>query len=133
MELLPTPCPAHLVPDVTGADGVDGFGEAYRQAMERGAVFIAVESQGSRWTVKADTLTAGPAHIVGDVVNRAVRDAVGRLVAAGEVRSDAYAGTVYFVLHGVERQERARELAAALHAALHGDLAPLARAVPTTS
>lgn len=129
MEPLPTPCPAHLVPDATG---VDGYGEAYRQAIARHAVFIAIEDQGARWTVEADTLTAGPAHTIGDSVNRAVQEAVGRLVAAGEVRSDACAGPVYFVLHGVQRQDRARELAAALHAALHGDLAPLARAVPAT-
>jgi hypothetical protein len=34
------------------------------------------------------------------------------------------------MMHGVRNEERARELAAALHAALYGDLEPLARAVP---
>ncbi|MGW6535570.1 hypothetical protein ACWGDD_07100 [Streptomyces sp. NPDC055011] len=127
MEPLPTPCPARLVPDATGAGRFDA---AYRQAKSRQAVFIAIESQGAWWTVKADALTAGPGHRVDDAVADAARDAVMRLVAAGEVRSDAYAGPVYYVLHGVESEERAREIAAALHAALYGDLGPLTVAVP---
>ncbi|MEU0404322.1 hypothetical protein ABZ318_29675 [Streptomyces sp. NPDC006197] len=127
MEPLPTPCPARLVPDVTGG----GFDVAYRQAQAQHAVFVAIESQGQWWTVKADTLTAGPGHVVDDTVNDAARDAVIRLVQADEVRSDAYPGPVYFVLHGVTGEDRARELAAALHAALYGDLEPLTAAVPT--
>ncbi|MFF9852971.1 hypothetical protein [Streptomyces litmocidini] len=125
MEPLPTPCPAHLVPDATG---VGSFNAAYQQAQSQQAVFIAIESQGPRWTVKADTLTAGPGHPVDDAVNDAARDAVMRLVAAGEVRSDAYAGPVYYVLHGVNDEDRARELAAALHAALYGNPEPLIQA-----
>jgi hypothetical protein len=38
-------------------------------------------------------------------------------------------GRRYFVLHDVGSEGRARELAAVPHAALHGDLEPLARAV----
>ncbi|MFK0222898.1 hypothetical protein ACIQWN_32505 [Streptomyces vinaceus] len=130
MQPLPVPCPAHLVPDVTGGDN---FNVAYRLAIVHHVVFVALERQGPRWTVKADALTAGPEHLVEEPVNRAARDAVARLVAAGEVREDAYAGPVYFVLHGLEDQDRARELAAALHAALYGDPEPLARAVPPPS
>ncbi|MFD7972430.1 hypothetical protein [Streptomyces clavifer] len=122
MEPLPTPCPAHLIPDVTGADG---FNTAYRRAQAQRAVFVAIESEGQWWTVKADTLTAGPGHVIDDIVNDVARNAVNHLVQVGEIRSDAYAGPVYFVLHGVSSEVRARELAAALHAALHGDLEPL--------
>ncbi|WP_226652649.1 hypothetical protein, partial [Streptomyces hydrogenans] len=86
MEPLPTPCPAHLVPDATGAGGFDA---AYHQAKVQRAVFIAIESQGPWWSVKADTLTAGPGHTVDDAVSEAARDAVMRLVAANEVRADA--------------------------------------------
>ncbi|MER7466806.1 hypothetical protein [Streptomyces sp. NPDC097981] len=85
-----------------------------------------------RWTVKADTLTAGPGHAVDDVVNAAVRAAITRLVQQHEVDFDAYAGSVYFMMHGVRGEERARELAAALHAALYGDLEPLTSAVPVS-
>ncbi|MDT9686669.1 hypothetical protein RND61_32085 [Streptomyces sp. TRM76323] len=130
MQPLPVPCPAHLIPD---ASGTAAFHQAYRQAMAHGAVFIAIESDGPRWTVKADTLTAGSGHSVDDTVNDAMRAAITRLVHNREVDADAYTGPIYFMMHSVTSQERARELAAALHAALHGDLAPLNRAVPPTS
>ncbi|MFH8805571.1 hypothetical protein ACH4F6_39575 [Streptomyces sp. NPDC017936] len=55
------------------------------------------------------------------------------MIRAGEIRSDSSAGPVHFVLHDVADESRARELAAALHAALYGNLAPLARAMPTAS
>ncbi|MBL1093439.1 hypothetical protein JK360_29625 [Streptomyces sp. 9-7] len=123
MEPVPTPCPAHLVPDVAGAGG---FNAAYHQAKAQHAVFVAIESQRPWWTVKADTLTAGPEHTVDDAVN-AAREAVMRLVAAGEVRSDAYTAPFFSVLHGADGEHRGRELAASLY----GDLEPLTHAAPT--
>jgi hypothetical protein len=66
-------------------------------------------------------------------VNEAVRTAILRLVHTREVGADAYTGPIYFMMHNVSSEERARELAAALHAALHGDLEPLNRAAPPTS
>ncbi|WP_211363011.1 hypothetical protein [Streptomyces phaeoluteigriseus] len=108
--------------------GGTAFDDVYRQAQARRVVFVAIERQGQRWTVKADTLTAGPGHTVDARVGDAARDAVRRLVLDGEVRSDAYVGPVYFVLHGVQSEARAREIAAALHATLYGDPEPLTRA-----
>ncbi|WP_433917514.1 hypothetical protein OIE50_01520 [Streptomyces canus] len=125
MQLLPVPCPGHLVPDAT-----DRFDAAYRAAKAQRAVFVGIEREGEWWTVKADALTAGPGHVVQDAVNVALRDAIVRLVGAREAGSDAFAGPVYFMLHGVPTEGRARELAAAFHAALYGDLGPLRRAVP---
>ncbi|WP_406448753.1 hypothetical protein OH768_00230 [Streptomyces sp. NBC_01622] len=58
------------------------------------AVFIAIESDGPRWTVKADTLTAGSGHSVDDTVNDAARAAVTRLIHRHEVGADAYPGPV---------------------------------------
>lgn len=130
MEPLPIPCPADLVPDATGADA---FNAAYRQAKQQRAVFVAVERQGPRWTSKADVLTADPHHAVQGSVYDAIRAAVIRLVRTRQIRSDSSAGPVYFVLYDIDSEARARELAAALHAALYGDLEPLARAVPETS
>ncbi|MET8170466.1 hypothetical protein ABZT34_40625 [Streptomyces sp. NPDC005329] len=125
MQPLPSPCPGHLIPDVS-----DGFDAAYRAARARRAVFVAIEHEGQQWTVKADALTAGPGHAVGEMVYEALRAAVVRLVQERETGPDAYAGPVYFMLHGVPSQQRARELAAAFHAALYGDLEALHRAVP---
>lgn len=128
METLPTPCPADLIPEVTSLDVCDA---ATRAAREQGAVWIAVERQGDRWTVKADALTA-PQHVIDTTAYDAVRTAVIQLIRSHEIRPDSSAGPVYFVLYDVEREDRARELAAALHAALYGDLGPLDRAVPDT-
>lgn len=63
-EPLPTPCPARLIPDVTEPTGI--FDAAYQHAQAQHAVLVAIESQGQRWTVKADTLTAGPGYVVVD-------------------------------------------------------------------
>lgn len=124
MEPLPIPCPAGLVPDVTDADA---FNAVYRAAQDQGKVFIAVEHHGPRWMVKADMLTA-PRHTLEDAAYSAVRQAVTELIHTQEIRSDSSAGPVYFVLHGVNTEPRARELAAALHAALYGDPSPLTHA-----
>ncbi|MEU6688394.1 hypothetical protein [Streptomyces sp. NPDC046832] len=83
--------------------------------------------------MKADTLTARPGHSVDNTANDAIRAAIVRLVHTREVGADAYAGPIYFMMHYVSSEERARELAAALHAAPHGDLDLLNRAVPPTS
>ncbi|MFF1401044.1 hypothetical protein ACFVZD_45965 [Streptomyces sp. NPDC058287] len=129
MEPLPTPCPADRIPDATGMDAFEAAGKA---AAQQRVVFIAVEQQGPLWAVKADTLSA-PQHTIDTTVYNAVREAVIRLIRAREIRPDSSAGPVYFVLHDVDSEERARELAAALHAALYGDLNLLARAVPPMS
>ncbi|MEU0946844.1 hypothetical protein ABZ379_29475 [Streptomyces canus] len=125
MQPLPIPCPSHLIPDAT-----DTFGAVYRAAKAQRAVFVAIEREGQRWTVKADALTAGPGHSVDEAANEALRAAIVRLVHERQAGSDAYAGPVYFILHNVPSEEQARQLAAAFHAALYGDLEPLRLAVP---
>ncbi|MFI9776727.1 hypothetical protein ACIHCV_18710 [Streptomyces sp. NPDC051956] len=50
--------------------------------------------------------------------------------SSAKARPDSSAGPVYFVLHDVDSKPRARELAAAPHSALYGNLEPLARALP---
>lgn len=66
-------------------------------------------------------------------MNDALRAAITRLVHNHDVELDAYTGPIHFMMHGVRNEERARELAAALHAALYADLEPLPRAVPPAS
>ncbi|MFE9455093.1 hypothetical protein [Streptomyces sp. NPDC006739] len=117
MQPLPIPCPDHLIPDATGR-----FDAAYWATKGQHAVFVGIEREGERWTVKADALTAGPGHIVEDAVNVAMRAAIVRLVREREAGSDASVGPVHFMLHGVPSEGRARELTAAFHAALYGDL-----------
>lgn len=128
MEPLPTPCPADRIPDATG---LDAFNAAYKAAKRQQAVFVAVECQAQRWTVKADALTA-PQHTIDTTVYDVIRTAAIRLIRSREIRPDSSAGPIYSVLYDLNSEDRARELAAALHAALYGDLGPLARAVPDT-
>ncbi|EDX21335.1 hypothetical protein SSAG_01126 [Streptomyces sp. Mg1] len=122
MELLPIPCPPELVPDVTGEQA---SAVAYAAARAASTTFVGIERGAGGWTVKMDR---HPVHIVDHGAAVAVGHAVRRLVAAGEA-DRAAAGPDGLVVHGVADEERARELAAAFHAALYGDLAPLARAV----
>ncbi|MCZ4126125.1 hypothetical protein [Streptomyces sp. H39-S7] len=129
MPSLRSPCPAHLIPDATG---LDTFNAAYKAAKMADAVYVGVERRGRRWTVKADPLTAAAGHVIDDCAHEAVCRAVIRLVRSGEISASSGPGPGYYTLNGVASEGRARELAAALHAALYGDLKPLARAVPTT-
>lgn len=110
MQPLSAPYPADLMP---GATGMAAFKAAYRQAKEQDAGFVAIESLGEHWTVKADMITA-PQHAVADSVYDAIRAADIQMIRAGEIRSDSSAGPVCFVLHDVADESRARELAAAL-------------------
>jgi hypothetical protein len=80
--------------------------------------------------VKADPLTASPHHTVVDGAYDAIRAAV---IRPRQIRPGSSPGPVSFVLHDIGTEPRARELSAALHSALYGDLDPLARAVSETS
>ncbi|MFF3365232.1 hypothetical protein [Streptomyces misionensis] len=71
-------------------------------------------------------------HDIDATVHDAVPNAVIRLIRSREIRPDCSAGPVYFVLYDLENEDRARELAATLHATLYGGLGPLAQAVPDT-
>ncbi|MFF5546692.1 hypothetical protein [Streptomyces olivaceoviridis] len=107
------------------------FNAAYKAAKRQQAVFVAVECQAQRWTVKADALTA-PQHHIDTAVYDAIRNAAIHLIRSREIRPDSSCGPVYFVLYDLECEDRARELAAAPHAALYGDLGPLTQAVSDT-
>ncbi|MFG3208035.1 hypothetical protein [Streptomyces sp. NPDC048192] len=128
MEPLPTPCPAELIPD---ASATAAYNAAYKAAKEQHAVFVAIECQAQRWTVKPDALTA-PAHAISNAVYDAICRATLHLIRSREIRPDSSCGPVYFAWYDLEHEHRARELAAALHAALYGNLGPLAQAVPHT-
>ncbi|MFE6157028.1 hypothetical protein [Streptomyces sp. NPDC057889] len=105
------------------------FEAACKEAKEQRVVFIAVEGQGPLWG-RSRPMRSPPRSTPSTTVHDTVRAAVARLVRSREIRPDSFAGPVDFVLHDVGSEGRARELAAALHAALYGDLEPLTRAVP---
>ncbi|KUN58886.1 hypothetical protein AQJ46_42190 [Streptomyces canus] len=127
MQLLPIPCPADQVPDATGTER---FNAAYKAAKDAGVTYVGIERRGRSWTVKTDR---APGHVVTVAAACIIRKAVVRLLLNREVRNHASAGPDYVQLNGVASEQRARELAAALHSALYGDPEPLARAVPGMS
>ncbi|MET9535739.1 hypothetical protein ABZY02_35180 [Streptomyces sp. NPDC006649] len=123
MSIVKSPWPADLIPEVTG---LARFNAAYNTALRDRAVFIGVGRRSRRWFVKADTLTAAPAHVTGENAQRAIVAAFVRLVGSREISRHSGPGPVHYTMNGLAGEARARELAAALHAALFGDLEPLA-------
>ncbi|WP_369275813.1 hypothetical protein AB5J55_42960 [Streptomyces sp. R11] len=101
---LPTPCPADLVPEATG---LDAYTAVYQQAKRQGAVFVAVECQAQFWTVKVDTLTAGPSYVVDETVMEALRAAVAHLVRSREIRPDSHESVGYVALFDIGSESRA--------------------------
>ncbi|MGW2406033.1 hypothetical protein ACWCXK_16050 [Streptomyces sp. NPDC001739] len=127
MQPVPTPCPPDLIPDVSE----EGTYYAASDRQHGSAPCSSPSScQAQLWTVKADTLTAGPDHTVDDRVTEKIRAAVAHLVQEREIRPNSHVSPGYCALFDIHTEPRARELAAALHAALYGDLVPLSRAVP---
>ncbi len=127
MEPLQIPCPADQIPDATGTKA---FNAAYKAAKDAGATYVGIERRGRCWTVKTDR---APGHVVAEAAAAIVRKAIVHLLLNREVRKYASVGPDYVQLNGITSEQRARELAAAVHAALYGDPEPLARAVPSIS
>ncbi|MFI9772853.1 hypothetical protein ACIHJG_39355 [Streptomyces sp. NPDC052415] len=127
MHAPPIAYPADQIPDATG---VTAFNRAFGETRDAGAVFVCVARSGQRWTVKIDTSTAAPGHTSAPAV-AAVSEAIDRLRDRREARSaPGPADPGHTVLYDIVGEERAGQIAAALHTALHGDLTLLARAVP---
>lgn len=119
--VAPAPCPASQIPAATG---IAAFNAAYVAARAAGRCSSAC----TQWT----SLDGEGRHFHGpdprgrEVVAAAIREAAVRLVRDRAVRSGSAVGPAYVVLYDVAGEDRARQLAASLHAALHGDLEPLA-------
>ncbi|MFF7357247.1 hypothetical protein ACFZA1_32160 [Streptomyces filipinensis] len=69
-----------------------------------------------------------PGHVVVEAAAAIVRKAIVHLLLNREVRKYASVGPDYMQLNGITSEQRARELAAAVHAALYRDPEPLDRA-----
>lgn len=125
----PVPCPAKLVPDTS--DGTQSFNAAYHRAQRSSTVYVGIEVRDDGWAVKLDPLPAGAKHHMPEHVVAAIASAAERLLRRGEIAERCpVGGPEYLALTGIETETRARDLAAALHAAHYGDLGPLTHAVP---
>ncbi|KOU52165.1 hypothetical protein ADK55_16850 [Streptomyces sp. WM4235] len=123
--MLGTPLPAALILDCTDPEAHHA---AYRSAKTNNAIFVCVARQGRRWKVELDAMTSSGPRIPDEAMT-VLRSAAEALVLAGTV-TQANIAPDYISLYPIETEERAREIAAGFHAALHG-LQQLYIAVPS--
>ncbi|WP_369391308.1 hypothetical protein AB5J72_29455 [Streptomyces sp. CG1] len=120
-----TPLSAALIPDCTKAEAHHA---AYRSAKANDAVFVCIARQGQRWMVELDAMaSSGPT--IPDQAVAVLQSAVETLVVAGTVAQASIAPD-YISMGAIETEAKARDIAAAFHAALHG-LRQLYIAVPS--
>ncbi|MFJ6784654.1 hypothetical protein [Streptomyces yangpuensis] len=119
------PLQAALIPDCTKPDAHHA---AYRSAKASDAIFVCIARQGRRWKVQLDAMTSSK-PIVPEQAMTVLRSAAEALVLAGTV-TNADVGADYISMWPIESEEKARQIAAAFHAALYG-LQQLHVAVPS--
>ncbi len=119
------PLQAALIPDCTKPEAHHA---AYRSAQTNDAIFVCIARQGRHWKVELDAM-ASSKPFVPEQAMTALRSAAEALVIAGTV-TQANVEDDYISLWKIESEEKARELAAAFHAALYG-LQQLHLAVPS--
>ncbi|MFD8619386.1 hypothetical protein [Streptomyces sp. NPDC059513] len=117
------PFPAALIPDCTSEKD---HRAAYRKAKADNSNFVCITRQGTHWSVVLDVI-ARP--LVTGEAAKVLRSAVEELVASGAAAGGANFSTEYVSIHQIGSEARAREIAAALHAAIYG-LQQLQVAVP---
>ncbi|MFD9722807.1 hypothetical protein [Streptomyces sp. NPDC059072] len=119
------PLQAALIPDCTKPEAHHA---AYKSAKTNDTIFVCIARHGRHWKVQLDAL-ASSKPIVPEQAVRVLQSAAEALVAAGTV-TNANVGADYISMWPIETEEKAREIAAAFHAALHG-LQQLYVAVPS--
>lgn len=120
------PLQATHIPDCTEPEAHHA---AYKSAKASNAIFVCIARQGQRWKVELDAFASrGP--LIPEQSLAVLRSAVEALVLAGTV-TQANIGPDYISLSAIEGEEKAREIAAAFHAALSG-LHQLHITVPST-
>ncbi|MGA5604845.1 hypothetical protein [Streptomyces sp. EMB24] len=115
MSTLGTPLPAALIPDCTKPEAHHA---AYKSAKANDAIFVGIARQGRRWMVELDAMSCSGPTIPDEAVT-VLQSAVEALVLADTV-AEASIAPDYISMRAIESEQRAREIAAAFHAALHG-------------
>ncbi|MEU0139436.1 hypothetical protein ABZ203_06225 [Streptomyces albidoflavus] len=120
----PLPLPAALIPDCTNPEAHHA---AYRSAKTNDATFVCIARRGPRWMVELDAFaSSGPT--LPEQAAAVLQSAVEALVSDGTV-TQANVAPDYISMRAIESEQKAREIAAAFHAAMHG-LRQLYIAVP---
>ncbi|MEU9056626.1 hypothetical protein AB0D37_40615 [Streptomyces sp. NPDC048384] len=122
-----TPLSAALIPDCTTPEAHHA---AYKSAKTNDAIFVCIARQGRRWKVELDAFSSSGPTVPEQAVTL-LQSAAEALVVAGTV-TQANIAPDYISMLAIESEEKAREIAAAFHAAMHG-LRQLYLAVPSQS
>lgn len=116
--VMPTPgmpLQAALIPDCTGSEAHHA---AYRSAKSDDAIFVCIARRGKRWHVELDAF-ASSKPLIPDSAADVLKSAVEALVTDGTVTRGSV-GADYISLGPIATEKRAREIAAAFHAAMYG-------------
>ncbi|MFE9648196.1 hypothetical protein ACFYO0_29580 [Streptomyces sp. NPDC006365] len=125
---MPTPgmpLQAELIPDCTAEKA---HRAAYKSAKASDTIFVCIARHGQHWKVQLDAMTSSKPFIPDHAV-KVLQSAAEALVIAGTVTT-ANVGADYISMWPIETEGKAREIAAAFHAALYG-LQQLHAAVPS--
>lgn len=124
MPIPAIPLAAALIPDCTEPQAHHA---AYKSAKANDAIFVCITRQGRRWKVELDAMASRGASIPEEAAT-VLQSAAEALLQNGTL-TQANISPEYISMWAIESEERAREIAAAFHAALHG-LQQLYIAVP---
>lgn len=109
------PLQAALIPDCTEPEA---HRAAYKAAKANDAIFVCVARHGQRWKVELDVMASRKPYMPEQAM-AVLQSAAEALVLDGTV-DQANIGADYISMWPIETEERARELGAAFHAAMHG-------------
>ncbi|MFF5975732.1 hypothetical protein ACFY7C_29910 [Streptomyces sp. NPDC012769] len=109
------PLQAALIPDCTKPEA---HRAAYRKAKASDAIFVCIARHGQRWKVELDAM-ASRKPFVSDQAMTVLKAAAEALVVDGLV-AQANIGADYISMWPIKTEEKARDIAAAFHAAMHG-------------
>ncbi|MFG3346916.1 hypothetical protein ACGF1Z_17840 [Streptomyces sp. NPDC048018] len=109
------PIQAALIPDCTDPRAHHA---AYKKAKADNAIFVCIARRGQRWKVELDAMASRKPYVP-DQALAILQSAAEALVSDGIV-TDANVGADYISMWPIETEEKAREIAAAFHAAMHG-------------
>ncbi|MFI9028849.1 hypothetical protein [Streptomyces sp. NPDC053560] len=124
MPMPGMPLQAALIPDCTK---LEAHRAAYESAKANDAIFVCIARHGRHWKVELDAMASSKPYVP-DEAMAILNSKVDALVLNGTVEQ-VYIGADYISMWPIKTEERAREIGAAFHAAMHG-LQQLHMAVP---
>ncbi|MFE6835275.1 hypothetical protein ACFVFI_10640 [Streptomyces sp. NPDC057705] len=115
MPMPGMPLQAALIPNCSAPEA---HRAAYKKAKASDAIFVCIARHGNRWKVELDTASSRGPYVPDEAIS-ALKSAAESLVLDGTV-TQADIASDYISMWPIATEEKAREIAAAFHAAMHG-------------